>query len=134
MPRGCLRLATMVVCLGVYTRRSLLLVLLAVGFSAVVLPTESSAQTTDWTICAYEGGVCAFTGTRQVRYGANGLYAYLTVTDGTPCYSSVFGDPAPGLFKQCDTSTTSTSTSTGSWTICAYEGGVCAFAGTQQVR
>jgi len=131
MPRGCLSLARVVVCLGVYTRRSLLLLVLALGLS-VVLPTESSAQTTDWTICAYEGGVCAFTGTQQVRYGANGLYAYRTVTGGTPCSNSVFGDPAPGLTKQCDTSTTSTST--GSWSLCAYEGATCAFTGTQQVR
>jgi hypothetical protein len=115
------------------TLRSLFLLVFAVGLSAVVLPAESSAQTSDWTICAYEGGVCTFTGTQQVRYGANGLYVYKTVSDGTPCYSSVFGDPAPGVLKQCDTSPTSPS-QTSDWTICAYEGGVCAFTGTQQVR
>ena len=83
MPRGYLSLARIVVCLGVYTRRSLLLLVLAVGLSAVVLPAESSAQTTDWTICAYEGDVCAFTGTQQVRYGANGLYTYQTLSGVT---------------------------------------------------
>jgi hypothetical protein len=114
------------------TLRSLLLLVFAVGLSAVVLPAESSAQTTDWMSCAREGETCSFTGTQQVRYGANGLYAYRTLSDGTACTNAVFGDPAPGIPKQCDTG--ATSTSTGSWTLCANEGGTCAFTGTQQVR
>jgi hypothetical protein len=116
------------------TLRSLLLLVFTVGVSAVVLPTESSAQTTSWAFCAREGDACTFTGTQQVRYGANGLYAYRTVTGGTQCTNTVFGDPAPGVPKQCDTGTTSTSTSTGTWNYCANEGGTCAFSGTQQVR
>ena len=39
----------------------------------------------DWTFCAPEGGVCAFTGTNEVRYGANGAFVYQTLTDGTAC-------------------------------------------------
>ena len=38
---------------------------------------------------------CAFTGTRQVRYGAEGLYAYGTFTDSVACTNGVFGDPVP---------------------------------------
>jgi parallel beta-helix repeat protein len=109
--------------------RSLLFYVFAVGVSMLVSPAESSAQT--WTFCAREGGACTFSGTQQVRYGANGLYAYKTLTGSTACTNSVFGDPAPGVAKQCDTAT---STSTGSWTACANEGGTCSFSGTQEVR
>ena len=112
------------------TLRSLLLVVFAVGLTAAALPAESSAQTGNWTFCAYEGGVCTVTGTQTVRYGANGLYAYKTVTGGAVCTNSEFGDPAPGLTKQCDAGTSETS----SWSLCAYEGGTCAVSGTQQVR
>jgi hypothetical protein len=92
----------------------------------------STSTTGSWGLCANEGGTCAFTGTQEVRYGANGLYAYRTLSGGTPCTNSVFGDPAPGMAKHCDT--TGTSTSTSGWNLCAYEGGTCAFSGTQQVR
>jgi hypothetical protein len=98
------------------------------GFSVTV--TSTGGGSTTWTVCANEGGTCAFTGTQQVRYGANGLYAYRTLTGGTACNNSVFGDPAPGVQKQCQTATSSTT----SWSLCASESGYCAFAGTQQVR
>ena len=51
---------------------------------------------TEWTVCAAEGGVCAFTGTMEVRYGADGAYVYQTLTDGTACTNDVFGDPIYG--------------------------------------
>jgi hypothetical protein len=69
--------------------------------------TQGSAQvtvvtpTSDWTFCAAEGGVCAFTGTEEVRYGANGSYFYKSLTDGTACTNSVFGDPIFGTVKHC---------------------------------
>ena len=69
------------------------------GFSVTV--TSTGGGSTTWTVCANEGGTCAFSGTQQVRYGANGLYAYKTLTGGTACTNAVFGDPAPGLPKQC---------------------------------
>ena len=56
----------------------------------------------NWVLCANENETCAFTGTMEVRYGANGLYAYHTTTDGIPCTNAVFGDPAPNLAKHCD--------------------------------
>ena len=37
---------------------------------------SASAQTSDWTFCAWEGGTCTFSGTQEVRYGANGSYFY----------------------------------------------------------
>ena len=71
------------------------------SFSVTVTYTPPSST---WTFCATEGGVCAFTGTLDVRYGGNGLYATRTLTGGTPCTNAVFGDPAPGIAKHCDTS------------------------------
>jgi hypothetical protein len=56
-----------------------------------------------WTVCASEGGVCAFSGTQEVRYGASGSYFYKTLSDGTACTNSVFGDPVYGTPKRCDT-------------------------------
>src|SRR5687768_18286339 len=85
----------------------------------------------DWTFCAAEGGVCAFSGTMEVRYGANGSFVYRTLTDGTACTNEVFGDPIFGTVKQCAIRSTSPPTE---WKFCAPEGGVCAFTGTIEVR
>jgi hypothetical protein len=87
----------------------------------------------DWTFCAAEGGVCAFTGTMEVRYGANGSYFYQTLSNGTACTNAVFGDPIPGTVKECAIRSTTT-TPPPDWTFCAAEGGVCAFTGTMEVR
>ena len=95
----------------------------------LLFSVSASAQTSEWTFCASEGRVCAFSGTQHVRYGANGAFVYRSLSDGIFCSNSVFGDPAPGAVKQCATSSTTTN-----WSFCAVEGGVCAFSGTQQVR
>lgn len=63
--------------------------------SAVIASTET------WTACAAEGGTCSFSGTRQVRYGANGIYATTTATGTTACSNAVFGDPVYGVVKAC---------------------------------
>ena len=76
------------------------------GFSVTV--TSSAPPAGDWTFCGSEGGFCAFTGTREVRFGANGAYAYKTLADGTACTNSVFGDPIVGTAKQCHTRATTT--------------------------
>ena len=93
----------------------------------LLFPLSASSQTSDWTFCAAEGGVCAFTGTQEVRYGANGSYFSKTLSDGTSCTNSVFGDPVEGTTKSC-------AVRVSDWTFCAVEGGVCAFADTQEVR
>jgi hypothetical protein len=54
-----------------------------------------------WVFCANEGQLCSFTETQSVRYGANGVYVFKTLTDGTMCDNSVFGDPLPNVAKQC---------------------------------
>jgi parallel beta-helix repeat protein len=55
-----------------------------------------------WTFCANENGFCAFSGTKDVRYGANNTYAFGTFTDGVACTNAVFGDPIVGVVKHCD--------------------------------
>ncbi|MBI2031673.1 MAG: type II secretion system protein [Candidatus Levybacteria bacterium] len=62
-------------------------------------PTPTPVE--NWIACAGEGQVCSFTGTKTVRYGANGSFAYGTFTDGVACSNSVFGDPAWGFSKKC---------------------------------
>ncbi len=90
-----------------------------------------------WINCATEGGTCSFTGTRQVRYGANNSYAILTATSSIACTNAVFGDPMPATAKSCQYSTTPTPTLTPdaeTWTTCASEWGTCSFSGTREVR
>jgi hypothetical protein len=96
----------------------------------------------DWTRCASEGGTCSFTGTRQVRYGANGVYKTVTATGSVGCNNNAFGgDPVVGVAKTCDYSNSTTTVTTlpppppaSGWTRCASEGGTCSFTGTRQVR
>lgn len=66
----------------------------------------ASAPIVEWTHCATEGGHCAFTGTREVRYGADGIYVTRTFTDGVACNNAVFGDPVVGRLKSCSYATT----------------------------
>ena len=56
---------------------------------------------TTWTSCAAENGVCTFSGTHEVAYGANGQYFYGSFNGGTGCSNSVFGDPDSGVAKTC---------------------------------
>lgn len=54
-----------------------------------------------WTACATEGQFCAFSGSRQVRYGSGSAFAFKTVADGVDCSNAVFGDPLWGTTKSC---------------------------------
>jgi hypothetical protein len=56
---------------------------------------------TSWTTCAAENGTCSFSGTHEVAFGANGRYYFGNLTGGTPCNTTVFGDPAFGTVKAC---------------------------------
>jgi alpha-L-rhamnosidase len=51
--------------------------------------------------CAPENGVCAFTGTVTVAYGAGTSFTEKSLTAGTPCDNAVFGDPDYGVVKAC---------------------------------
>jgi hypothetical protein len=81
------------------------------------------SATGDWVFCATEGGECAFTGTMNVRYGANVSFVVKTLTDGTACTNAVFGDPAPDTAKHCAIQPPSTPPPPGDWTFCTTEGG-----------
>jgi hypothetical protein len=116
------------------------------GASASVGVSVSNAAAPSpatWTQCATEGSVCSFTGTRQVRYGANNSYATLTATTSITCTNAVFGDPMPNVVKTCqyasNTSTpspapTPTPVPVETWTACGNEGATCTFTGTREVR
>ena len=106
-------------------------------------PAPTTTTTTNWVNCASENGVCSFSGTRQVRYGANGSYGYKSATGSISCSNDVFGDPIYGVVKACsyaDTSTTTAPVVTAPvltapvWTRCSGEGGTCSFTGTHEVR
>jgi len=71
------------------------------------LPPAPSAPTPaasgGWTFCANETERCNFSGTKQVRYGANEIYVYGTFHDGVVCSNAAFGgDPLSGVIKHCD--------------------------------
>jgi hypothetical protein len=109
---------------------------------AAVAPALAAAPASadGWTGCAGEGGNCSFSGTRQVRYGANDAYSYRTATGSILCNNGTFGDPAYGLPKSCSYAAATTTAEapapapTSSWTACAAENGSCSFSGTRQVR
>ena len=61
-----------------------------------------AADTVTWVHCANEGGICNFSGVKNLRYGASGRYAYKTMTGPVACTNAVFGDPYYGTIKYCD--------------------------------
>jgi hypothetical protein len=105
-------------------------------------PTPTT--TTTWVNSAVQNGLCSFSGTRQVRYGANGTYAYKSATGSINCSNDIFGDPVWGVVKACSYADTSSTTTTPvvtspvvtapTWTGCSAEWGTCSFTGTRQVR
>jgi hypothetical protein len=64
-------------------------------------PTTTPTGPSGYTFCANENGICTFSGTQSVAYGANGKFKYLTLTNGTLCSNSVFGDPIVNVVKAC---------------------------------
>ena len=89
-----------------------LITVLTLSASLLLSASDSAAQTS-WTYCASEGGQCNFSGTREVRYGDRGNYAYGVFANGVGCNNGVFGDPLVGLGKACEfSSDTTQSTST----------------------
>lgn len=69
----------------------------------LLVQASISAQVpSNYELCAKEGERCQFTGTRTVRYGANGIWAEQTATNGITCGVAAFGrDPVPNVLKQC---------------------------------
>ncbi len=58
----------------------------------------------NWAQCGNEGQFCAFQGSRNVRYGANGVYIYKVLYGGVNCSNTIFGDPIFGVAKTCSIS------------------------------
>ncbi len=90
-----------------------------------------NTSTSTWTVCAQENQTCSFSGTKNVRYGANGKFSIKTLSNGTLCSNAVFGDPAPGAVKQCEIDSTPVAST---WAFCANENETCSFSGTKNVR
>jgi prepilin-type N-terminal cleavage/methylation domain-containing protein len=65
-----------------------------------------SATPIVWTHCANEKSTCSFSGTRYVRYGANGSYAIRIATGSIACTNANFGDPIFEVVKKCSVSST----------------------------
>ncbi len=63
---------------------------------------QSKLANATWTKCAAEYEQCSFVGTRNVRFGLDGVFVSKELTGGTPCSREVFGDPVVGKLKQCD--------------------------------
>ena len=53
------------------------------------------------TLCASESGICSFTGTHLVAFGANGQFDYRFGTGSIACNTSTFGDPTLNVSKKC---------------------------------
>ncbi|MEV3986886.1 glycoside hydrolase [Nonomuraea sp. NPDC049758] len=53
-------------------------------------------EDSSWTQCATEDQICAFTGTSEVRYGADGDEVRAVHTGGVACTGAVFGHTTPG--------------------------------------
>jgi hypothetical protein len=69
--------------------------------AASLTPTVTQTPGSSWIFCGDEGKFCSFSGTKNVRYGALGLYNYKTLTNGSDCSNGVFGDPIVQILKQC---------------------------------
>ncbi|MGC4806142.1 alpha-L-rhamnosidase C-terminal domain-containing protein [Micromonospora sp. DT233] len=84
-----------------------------------------------YTRCAAEDDTCAFTGTRNVAYGANGAFRHRLAVDGTACTNEVFGDALDQTPKACYLPPGGGPV--GGWTQCAVEAGTCAAANGQPI-
>ncbi|RKP49874.1 hypothetical protein D7Z26_18770 [Cohnella endophytica] len=60
-----------------------------------------SGGPTGYTFCAKEHDTCSLTGTNNIAYGGNGIFAYGDKTGSFGCDNGLFGDPAPGVEKSC---------------------------------
>ncbi|MFC7614993.1 RICIN domain-containing protein [Actinokineospora soli] len=57
-------------------------------------------ESNGWTHCAEQGQTCAFTGTAEVRYGANGDEVRSIRSGGVACTDAALGNPTAGA-KEC---------------------------------
>ena len=75
--------------------------------SKLVCITERQQQRSSTSICATEHQNCDCRG--EVRYGMNGKWsAWKNVSSSIACNNAQFGDPNPGVVKQCECATVKT--------------------------
>jgi hypothetical protein len=95
--------------------RSFTVRMAAVRNATIATPSETititddepaPAPTSSWTFCANETETCTFSGTADVRYGANSTYFTKTLTSPVACSNATFGDPLVGTVKHCDVAST----------------------------
>ena len=93
--------------------------------------TPAGALPGTWTSCAAEGASCGVSGSSVVAFGAGGNFKYATESGSTACSTGTFGDPAPGVVKNCYVETAPPGTN--AWAKCASENGTCSFSGAMTV-
>ncbi|MGK6306611.1 pilus assembly protein [Variovorax sp. DT-64] len=126
---------------------------LASGVQSTVGPIVSMTQNLPAdasSVCATDGGTCAFSGIKEVWYGAGTHWAVAPASGGITCSANrVFGDPIFGVEKSCYTRNYSgqwkpTMSTIGPVTTvtqplpteaveCASEGGTCTVIGTKEI-
>ncbi|CAM5424272.1 hypothetical protein ATER59S_02447 [Aquamicrobium terrae] len=110
---------------------------------SVALPDAAAAQRMER--CAQEGEICRLPYPAEVVYGARGRTTSRFIdSPAVPCSNRVFGDPAPGVSKECfvmldarrgyDRSRDRRDPGGDGWTACAREHEFCDFRGRKRVR
>lgn len=81
---------------------SVLLTLLfsSIGVGSVGAATQASGPV-GYSFCANQNGLCRFSGTASVAYGANSHFRYKVAASSIACKTATFGDPLPGVKKAC---------------------------------
>lgn len=96
-----------------------------------------------WIRCAHENSFCKFDGHRNVKYGVGDRWRQKTARNGIYCGNEVFGDPAPGVIKECYyqeggvpayPSGRDDDHQRHQWIKCANENAFCRFDGHRTVR
>jgi hypothetical protein len=97
----------------------------------------TSSVPIQWVACANEGGVCRFSGRREVAFGAGERWTTKVFIDGVNCSTAKFGDPAPRVAKSCRVKAAvgedPNAQVTSAWVRCANEGQTCQFSGERRV-
>ncbi|GAA4117726.1 hypothetical protein ACFFTN_09105 [Aminobacter aganoensis] len=125
-----------------FAMRTALASLCVAGLAAtlsMLAPAPATAQR--MVRCATEGGTCRLPFPAEVVYGAQGrMTSRFIDRPSVRCSNRVFGDPAPGLRKECYI--VQRGRGGGGydeprrqrWTVCANENGFCDFYGRKRVR
>jgi hypothetical protein len=76
--------------------------LMTPGIITVAVLAWAPVAHADWVHCATEGGFCRAPAGATIHYGRDGVFAHRrSRPGGLPCSNDVFGDPLPGVHKEC---------------------------------